>query len=208
MLAEWVLDPNVVYGLLLTALLLTVFALLTPGTGVIEVLATAAWIGAVLGLYNLPLRFWAIFFLALGWLPMIGLLRRPQERRWLALTIFFLLVGAALVIQPEEGSFLAVHPLWALVASTLFTAILWWGSLKVIEALQQPKMMEVKVVGSEGVTRTMVHHEGAVYVAGELWTARSEQPIPPGTRVRVVRQEGLTLWVEPVTAPGTQFQEE
>jgi membrane-bound ClpP family serine protease len=34
-------------------------------------------------------------------------------------------------------------------------------------------------------------------VAGELWTARSEQVIPDGARVRVTGQEGFILDVEP-----------
>ncbi len=206
---EVVLDPNVVYGLLLTALLLTMFAVLTPGTGIIEVLATGAWIAAIWGLYNQPLRLWAIFLLTLGWLPMIGLLRRPWERRWLAMTLVFLLLGAALIIEPREEGWLAVHPAWLVAASSVFVAVIWVGSRKIIEALRQPRMMNVNaIVGMEGVTRTRVHHEGAVYVAGELWTARSAQPIPPGTRIRVVRREGLTLWVEPVEPGSTPAQAE
>jgi membrane-bound serine protease (ClpP class) len=39
---------------------------------------------------------------------------------------------------------------------------------------------------------------GLVFVHGELWRAQSSQPIPRGTRVRVVRVDGLTLYVEPV----------
>ena len=40
---------------------------------------------------------------------------------------------------------------------------------------------------------------GSVYAGGEEWTARTadERPLERGTPVRVVRQEGLTLVVEP-----------
>jgi membrane protein implicated in regulation of membrane protease activity len=40
---------------------------------------------------------------------------------------------------------------------------------------------------------------GSVYAGGEEWTARAadERPLSRGTPVRVVRQEGLTLVVEP-----------
>lgn len=41
---------------------------------------------------------------------------------------------------------------------------------------------------------------GMVFVHGELWRATSGHPIPKGTRVRIVRVDGLTLRVEPVEA--------
>ena len=41
---------------------------------------------------------------------------------------------------------------------------------------------------------------GAVYVGGMTWTARSEsgQPIPRNAQVKIVRMEGVRLFVEPV----------
>ncbi len=191
-------DPNVVYGLLLLALLFTVLAVLTPGTGIIELLATALWLATVLGLYSYPLRTWAIVLLLLALLPLLPALRRPHQRGWLALSIALLLTGALFLIRPEQGV-LAVHPLWALTASAAFATLLWFGGQKIVEAQHRPHLMDVEqVVGQVGVTRTPVHHTGTVYVAGELWSARCARPLPEGVRVRVVRREGLVLWVEPL----------
>ena len=57
-------------------------------------------------------------------------------------------------------------------------------------------------VGVVGEVRHALDPEGSVYVAGEEWSARSAiaAPIPRGTRVRVVAQDGLVLVVEPMTA--------
>jgi membrane-bound serine protease (ClpP class) len=41
---------------------------------------------------------------------------------------------------------------------------------------------------------------GQVFVRGELWRAAATRPIAEGTRVRVSRVDGLTLWVEPLEA--------
>jgi membrane-bound serine protease (ClpP class) len=38
---------------------------------------------------------------------------------------------------------------------------------------------------------------GRVRFGGELWSARSAVPLHPGDSARIVRVEGLTLWVEP-----------
>ena len=57
-------------------------------------------------------------------------------------------------------------------------------------------------VGTRGVAKTALVPEGVVRVVSEEWTARSANgsTIAEGTAVRVVRQDGLTLIVEPVPA--------
>ncbi len=44
------------------------------------------------------------------------------------------------------------------------------------------------------------HRDGQVRCQGSWWLARCEQPIvlPPNRLVRVVRMEGIKLWVEPI----------
>jgi membrane-bound serine protease (ClpP class) len=42
--------------------------------------------------------------------------------------------------------------------------------------------------------------DGRVRIAGEIWNARSEQPVVQGETVRIVAVEGLTLRVEPLRA--------
>jgi membrane-bound serine protease (ClpP class) len=39
--------------------------------------------------------------------------------------------------------------------------------------------------------------EAQALVYGERWQVRSEVPLPAGARVRVVRREGLLLWITP-----------
>ena len=51
-----------------------------------------------------------------------------------------------------------------------------------------------EIVGMEGVVRD----GGLVFVRGELWRARSNEPLAPGQRVRVDALDGLTLRVHPV----------
>jgi membrane-bound serine protease (ClpP class) len=61
-------------------------------------------------------------------------------------------------------------------------------------------------VGTAGEVRVPLAPIGTIYAAGEEWTARAatdvtdepgRQPLPRGTPVKVVGQEGLTLIVEP-----------
>ena len=55
------------------------------------------------------------------------------------------------------------------------------------------------MVDSVGVVKSEINPTGQVLVRGEFWQARASSPIAPGTRVRVVKLDGLTLIVEPVS---------
>ena len=52
-----------------------------------------------------------------------------------------------------------------------------------------------------GVVKKDLEPEGKVLVHGELWHARSPEPLPAGTKVRVAGVDSLVLEVEPLKAP-------
>jgi len=49
------------------------------------------------------------------------------------------------------------------------------------------------LIGAEGEVRA----SGRVFVQGELWQAHGAEHLEPGTRVRILALNGLTLIVEP-----------
>jgi membrane-bound serine protease (ClpP class) len=54
-----------------------------------------------------------------------------------------------------------------------------------------------ELVGQTGEVRETVDGTGMVFVGGELWRARSAAKLAAGSKVRVVRVDGLVLEVEP-----------
>jgi membrane-bound serine protease (ClpP class) len=52
------------------------------------------------------------------------------------------------------------------------------------------------LVGAAGEVTERLAPSGKIRVLGELWQARSSSELPPGSRVRVVAVDGLTLDVE------------
>jgi membrane-bound serine protease (ClpP class) len=59
-----------------------------------------------------------------------------------------------------------------------------------------------ELIGAQGVVVSSLAGgaEGMIRIHGELWRAVSTQPVPEGKPVRVLRVEGLKLYVEPVEA--------
>lgn len=64
------------------------------------------------------------------------------------------------------------------------------------------------LLGSVGVAKRDLAPQGIVYVAGQDWTAESARgtTIASGSRVRVLRAEGLRLIVEPAPGEGKEAQ--
>jgi inner membrane protein len=60
------------------------------------------------------------------------------------------------------------------------------------------------LVGEEAIVIAPVEPNtlhGKVKVRSEIWSAKSDQPIPVGTRVRVVHGEGVSVTVQPIAPP-------
>ncbi len=54
------------------------------------------------------------------------------------------------------------------------------------------------LIDEAGVARTALDPDGKVFVHGETWRARAEEPIAAGQAVAVVAVEGLQLVVRPI----------
>jgi membrane-bound serine protease (ClpP class) len=56
------------------------------------------------------------------------------------------------------------------------------------------------MINAQGIVITPLTDgaEGMIRVHGELWRAVSNQSVPEGKPVRVLKMEGLKLYVEPV----------
>ena len=52
------------------------------------------------------------------------------------------------------------------------------------------------LIGANGEAVSWQDGEGRVRVNGEIWLARADRPLAPGSRVRVVARDGLVLRVE------------
>jgi membrane-bound serine protease (ClpP class) len=54
------------------------------------------------------------------------------------------------------------------------------------------------MVGQTAEVVENFNEKGQVRYAGELWNAHTATPLRVGQQVRIVKVEGLGLWVEPV----------
>jgi membrane-bound serine protease (ClpP class) len=193
---DFLLEPNVAYLILLAGVMLGFMALVSPGTGLFEIGAFFCILLAGYAVSNLSFNWWALALLVLSVLPFVYAIQRPKRELYLGISIFLLIVGSVFMFPSAAGLF-AVNPAVAILASALVTGFLWLAVRKSMEAAGARPAHDLEgVVGMSGEARTDVHDEGSVQVAGELWSARSVNPIPKGSPIRVVRRDGFVVVVE------------
>ncbi|HET6845605.1 MAG TPA: NfeD family protein, partial [Anaerolineales bacterium] len=195
---EFLLVPSIAYLVLVAAVLLTLVAIMTPGTGLAELLALFALLLAGYAVYHLSFNWWALLLLVLSAVPFIYSIRGRQRGIWLAVSILGLTAGSVFFFPATQG-WLAVNPWLAAITTVLYSAFLWVAARKVVEASTVQPVHELSsIIGQRGEARTAIGADGAVQVAGELWSARSQTSVPAGAAVEVVGRDGFVLVVQPV----------
>jgi len=199
---DTLINPNFGYLLLMAGVVLAVTAVITPGTGLFELGALFTLLATGWFIYNLPVNYWALIILVTGavlFIVAILLKYRARDKRLdylLAASLVIILVGTAFVFRGESW-LPGVHPLLILFVSILVGGYLWIAARKTLEAAAATPVQSLeRLVGMVGEAKTEVFNEGSVQVAGELWSARCQAPIPAGSRVRVVGREGFILDIE------------
>jgi len=193
---NFLLEPNVAYLVLLSGVMLSMLAIASPGTGILELGAFFMLALAGYAVYNLEFNWWALLLLIASILPFIYAIQKPKREIFLVSALLLLVIGSVFLFATPDG-LPAVNPIVASTASLLVIGFLWIAIRKSLQALYAQPVHDLEaLVGKSGESRTRVHDEGSVQVAGELWSARSDQPIPAGKSVKVVRREGFVLVVE------------
>ena len=198
MSVDFLLDPNVAYLVLVGAALLTMMAVLNPGTGVLEIVALFLWLISGYIIFNLPINFWALGLMLLGVVLFLLSLRKIRSLIYLGLSIAAVIIGSIFLFD-QPGLQPAVNPILAVIESVFVAGFTWIVANKALEAESMRPAHDLEaLVGAVGEAKTSIHDEGSVQVAGELWSAKSQQSIPEGTHIRVTGRDGFRLVVEKI----------
>lgn len=199
MTIDFLLDPNIAYLILVGAALLTMMAVLNPGTGLLEIMALFLWLISGYIIFNKPINFWALGLMLLGVVLFLFSLRKLKSMVYLGLSIAAVIVGSIFLFD-QPGWQPAVNPVLAVIVSIFVAGFVWLVAKKALEAdAMRPSHNLEALIGAVGEAKTAIGDEGSVQVAGELWSAKSDQVLPEGTHVRVVARDGFILVVERIS---------
>ncbi len=189
------LNPNVAYLLLMAGTLLALLAIVTPGTGMLEVGALFSLLLAGYSVYNISFNWGALVILILSLVPFLYAIHQPKREAFLILSILGMVIGSVFFFT--KGGAPSVNPILAVIVSLLYAGFLWISIRKVIQTLQtRPSHDLAALIGIVGLAKTSILEDGSAQVAGELWSARSEKAVPAGSPIRVTGREGFVLVIE------------
>ncbi len=199
---HWLANPSVAYVLFLIGALGLAIELSNPGLVVPGLLGLVALVLAMVAMSALPVKAGAVVLLVIG----MGLIVSEifVGNGMLAVAGLVLLgLGGILFIDRFDTSWF-VEPSFHLPARTLMPTLLTLGGTagylawRAAQTRHLPmRVGDVGMIGEVGRALTEIGPEGGdVMVHGELWQAKSLQPIAKERRVVVKGIEGLTVLVE------------
>ncbi len=189
-------NPNVAYLLMLLGTLGLIFEFTHPGIGFPGIAGLICILLAFYAFQTLPVSYVAIALLVLG----IGLLIAEIKIISYGLLavggVICLTLGSLMLFEsPDPNIRVSLNVIIPTVAT--LAAMILFVVQRAMSAQSQPvKTGAQGLLGEIGVASTTLNPDGKVFVHGETWDATSSRSIAKGQKVRVVRVEGLHLFVE------------
>jgi membrane-bound serine protease (ClpP class) len=195
---DFLINPDIAYVALVIGFALAVMAMTAPGTGLIELFAITILIFAGYEIVNQPFNLWALILLLVGVLPFIYAVRKSGKWYYLLAAMLAFIIGSVFLFSSDVWWRPVVNPLLATIVSILVVGFFWLVVRKGMEALREQPSHNKDLTKLTGIARTAIHNEGAVYIGGEEWSARSKKPIPAQAQVKVISKQGFVLEVEEI----------
>lgn len=197
-LMQMLTEPSVVYLLLTLGILGILVECFHPGLFLPGIVGVLAFSLALFALQWLPTNISALFLLGLGLLFLVleAIVMTYGVFSLAGIVAFFL--GSVMLFKQGPTSQLSVP-----VALIVVMAAIWVLVCVTVFRLAVKARRRLVVSGIEAVIGeiTSVHVSGVLLwarVQGERWQCECEEPLADGQVVRILRVDGLTLWVEPV----------
>jgi membrane-bound serine protease (ClpP class) len=195
-----VTNPNIVFLLITIGVQALIFEITSPGGWVAGFIGVVCLAIATYGLGILPVNWFGLLFIITSFVLFILDIKAPTHGGLTAAGIGSLIVGALVLFNtPATPSFQHVSVPLVVGVSLVSGAVFFVIMMIAVRAQRAPiKVGRESMSGRIGTARTDLSPSGSVQVGGELWSASLEDEnasLPSGTRVEVIRVDGLRVIV-------------
>lgn len=191
-------NPNIAYLLLLIGLAGLYFEFSTPGAILPGVIGGISLLLAFYGLSTLPVNYAGVLLILFSIILFIAEIKIMSHGMLTVGGVISLALGSFMLFDtPEPALRLSLQVLIPAVAlASLFFIIVIWLALKA--QLRKHYSGTETMIDEQAQASTDIDQEGKVFYKGEYWTARADQFIPKGAKVRIKEVAGLTLTVDEI----------
>lgn len=207
----WLANPHLVFILFAVGGILIIVELVSPGGWIPGATGLGLLLLAFVGLGNLPVNWIGLALMGGGLVLLFVELQAPGWGGFGAAGGIAFVIGGFLLFGDTSVPGLPAPDVrvgWAVLAGTaVFIAISVFGLFHFSRKARDIKVVSrtSQIVGQTGVVRSTLDPTGTVYLAGELWTAESEDgdTIESGETVVAAELDGVTLKVVRESSLGT-----
>lgn len=190
-------NPTVAYGLMLIGIWGLMFEGYNPGAVLPGVVGAICLLLALFAFQVLSVNFAGLALIGLGAALTVAEAFAPSFGALGIGGLISFVIGSIILFDKDVPGYSIALPVIASVAFVggMVMLLLVWTFNRARRrpvATGAEQMLQSTAVAAEDFAS-----EGRVRLGAELWNARSDVPVRAGQRVRIVKMEGLLLWVEP-----------
>ncbi len=190
-------NPTVAYGLMVIGIWGLLLEGYNPGAGLPGVAGSICLLIALFAFQILSVNYAGLALVVVGTAMIIAEFFFPTYGSLGVGGIIAFVVGSLILFDTDVPGLRVGRPVIAALASVgalMIAAIVYMAS----RAMRHPVATGAQgMIGASAEVVADFSGRGRVRYGGELWNARSDRPLRAGELARIVRVEGLTLWVEP-----------
>jgi membrane-bound serine protease (ClpP class) len=189
--------PTVAYGLMIIGIWGLLLEGYNPGAVLPGVAGTICLLVALFAFQILSVNYAGLALVVLGTAMIIAEFFFPTYGSLGIGGLIAFVVGSLILFDSDVPGLNVARPLIAAIATAgalVMGGIIWLGT----SAMRRPVATGAQaMIGDSAEVLADFTGRGRVRYGGELWNAHSERPLHTGELARIVKVEGLTLWVEP-----------
>ena len=190
-------NPTVAYGLMIIGIWGLLLEGYNPGAVLPGVVGSICLLIALFAFQILSVNYAGLALVAVGTAMIIAEFFFPTYGSLGIGGIIAFVVGSLILFDTDVPGLSVGRPLIAAIATVgaLMVAFIVYMATR---AMRHPVATGTQgMIGASAEVVADFTGKGKVRYGGELWNARSDRPLRAGDAARIVKVEGLTLWVEP-----------
>jgi membrane-bound serine protease (ClpP class) len=196
---NYLINPNIAYLCVVAAVMLAIASIMFPRSNLSKLGIPLCLVGAGFELFYLRANPWALVIVALSPLPYFVANRQAGLRRLLLIVTAGMFVAGSVFLLVDKKGLPLVNSGLLMVVSILCIHFIWVATERRLHVQDIGRGVDPdSLVGLVGTAITHIEDVGMVKIEGETCPARSDQLIPAGSMVRVLRSQGRVLVVRKV----------
>lgn len=191
-------DPNIAYILLLIGIYGLFFEFFSPGFVLPGVAGVISLLLALYAFQLLPINYAGLGLILFGIAFLVAEAFVPSYGSLGIGGIIAFIIGSIMLLSTDVPGFQIALSLIATVSVVTAIFFLFILNMAIRARFRPAASGSEQLINKTAIIQMDSDTNPRIRILGELWQVNSDTPLSNGQIVKIVRREGLTLWVQPI----------